>query len=49
MVRRSMSSIDTTSMFTSTGLGSSDWRRAKASRRWVSAAARLAEVVAASM
>ena len=38
---------DATSWLTSTGFGSSGWRREKASSRWVSAAARLAEAMAA--
>ena len=40
-VRRISSSMPATSRLTSVGLGSSVWRREKASRRWVSAAARL--------
>ena len=36
MVRRSSSSIEATSWLTLTGFGSSGWRRANASRRWVS-------------
>ena len=42
-VRRSRSSIEDKNALASTGFGSSGWRRAKASRRWVSAAARSAE------
>ena len=37
------------SWLTSTALGSSGWRRAKASSRWVRAAARLAAPIALSM
>jgi hypothetical protein len=37
------------SRFTSVGVGSSIWRREKASRPWVSVAARLVETMAASM
>src|ERR1044072_4684216 len=44
MVRRSRSSIEITSWLTLTGFGSSGWRRANASRRWVRAAPRLADV-----
>ncbi len=46
MVRRSRSSMEAISGLAPTGLGSSGWRRENASRRWVSAAARLAEVMA---
>jgi len=40
-LRRSRSSIEATSALTSTARLSSDWRREKASSRWVSAAAPL--------
>ena len=40
-VRRTSSSMPVTKRFTSVGLGSSVCRREKASKRWVSAAARL--------
>jgi hypothetical protein len=46
MLRRSSSSIEAISPPTFTGFGSSGWRRAKASNRWVSEAARFAEVFA---
>jgi len=49
MVRRSKSSSDTTSWLASTFSGISGCRRAKARRRWVSAAARFADVIAASI
>jgi hypothetical protein len=47
MLRRSRSSIEASSLLALTGFGSSGWRREKASSRCVSAAARLAEVMAA--
>jgi hypothetical protein len=49
IVRRSRSSSDTTSALASTLFGISGCRRANASRRWVSAAARFADVIAALM
>ena len=48
-VRPNNSSISLTNRFTSVGFGSSVWRREKASRRWVSAVARLTAVIATSM
>jgi len=48
-VRRIRSSIEVVSRLMSTAFGSSVCRREKASRRWVSDAARLAEVTAAPM
>ena len=49
IVRRISSSIPPMSAFTLVGLGVRVWRREKASRRWVSAAARLAAPCATAM
>jgi hypothetical protein len=48
-VRRSSSTIEVTRALMSVGFTSSDWRRPKASRRAVSAAARWAEFMVAVM